>query len=151
MEPQAELLIGKTSGDFLVVAPTRRKYPDLEDFWDGNWVDASVRIRAGAFRVEYEAQFRMTEFEAFRQQLALLHDRLEGEALFDSLEHWLEIRVVGDSKGHLSAKCIARDSCGGADMANTLHFDLSFDQTETPPMLNALDEILRRFPVIGRP
>jgi hypothetical protein len=36
-------------------------------------------------------------------------------------------------------------------IGNTLRFELTFDQTELPPMLTALDEVLRAFPVKGSP
>jgi hypothetical protein len=46
------------------------------------------------------------------------------------------------------AKCEARDEPG---VGNTLRFDLTFDQTELPPVLTALDEVVRAFPVDGSP
>jgi hypothetical protein len=46
------------------------------------------------------------------------------------------------------AKCEARDQPG---VGNTLRFELTFDQTELPPVLAALDEVVRAFPVKGDP
>ena len=34
---------------------TLHEFPEASDYWDGNWVYATIQIRAGAFRGEYEA------------------------------------------------------------------------------------------------
>jgi hypothetical protein len=53
------------------------------------------------------------------------------------MEHWLRVNIQGDGRGHFLGKCEARDQPG---TGNTLRFELTFDQTELPPILIALDE-----------
>jgi hypothetical protein len=148
VESNPEIVLRGDGRESLSIAPTRREFPDLNDFWDGNWVYATVRLQAGAFRAEYEAQLRTTDFQLFRQQLGVLYERLTGTAAFDAMEDWIKLQVVGDGKGHMTAKCTARDYPG---TGNTLTFTLQFDQTDVPRMLRELDAILAAFPVRGQP
>jgi len=111
-------------------------------------VYATIQIRAGAFRGEYEALLRTNELASFRDQLATLHAALNGSATFETMEQWLRVDIQGDGRGHFLAKCEARDQPG---VGNTLRFELSFDQTELPPVLAALNEVVRAFPVTGSP
>lgn len=142
------ILIGSESSDHVVIAVTRREFADATDYWDGNWIYASVRVNVGSFRGEYEALLRTDEIASFRDGLTRLHAELKGAATFQSMEQWLRIHVEGDGLGHFTAKCEARDQPG---IGNTLQFELRFDQTDLPPMLASLDAVLTAFPVIGAP
>ncbi|HYQ42553.1 MAG TPA: hypothetical protein VER11_11315 [Polyangiaceae bacterium] len=109
---------------------------------------ATIQIRAGAFRGEYEALLRTDELASFRDQLATLHAALNGSATFETMEQWLRVDIQGDKRGHFLAKCEARDQPG---VGNTLRFELTFDQTELPALLAALEEVVRAFPVKESP
>jgi hypothetical protein len=146
MSPTPRLLIGSVKSEHLLVEPTRWEFPDNNDYWDGNWLNAAVTIAAGAFRGSYEALLRTDEFVRFRDTLRTLYEKLGGTAAFDSMEEWLVIHVEGDGRGHFTAKCEARDTPG---RGNKLTFELAFDQTELPSMLRELDELTTRFPVRG--
>lgn len=100
------IVIGAASSKQLSMHVTRREFPEASDYWDGNWVYTTIRIRAGAFRGEYEALLRTNELASFRDQ---------------------------------------------PGVGNTLRFDLTLDQTELPPVLTALNDIVRAFPVKGSP
>jgi hypothetical protein len=50
------------------------------------------------------------------------------------MEEWLRVDIQGDGRGHFLAQCEASDQPG---VGNTLRFELTFDQTELPPMLAA--------------
>jgi hypothetical protein len=64
------------------------------------------------------------------------------------MEHWLRVDIQGDGRDHFLAKCEARDQPG---TGNTLGFELTFDQSELPRVLEALDEVVGAFPVKGKP
>jgi hypothetical protein len=132
----------------VIVSPSRREFPDVADYWDGNWVYATVTIEAGGFRGEFEAQLCTEEFVRFRDQLRPLHDNLVGHAKFDTMEEWLSIDIAGDGEGHFHADCVAVDTPG---TGNRLTFGLDFDQTDLPEILRGLDAITEAFPVLGAP
>jgi hypothetical protein len=101
-------------------------------------VYATIWIGAGAYRGEYEALLRTNELASFREPLRTLHGALNGCATFETMEHWLRVGIQGDGRGHFLAKCEARDQPG---IGNTLRFELTFDQTELPPVITSLDEV----------
>lgn len=142
------LVVGHLAGEHLSIRPTRRRYPDAQDYWDGNWLDAEITLRVGAFQAAYEAQLRTEELGRFRDALRRLYEDLTGEAAFESMERWLRLQMVGDGRGHITVTGEAMDAPG---MGNRLTFQLELDQTELPEMLRALDAILRDFPVKGSP
>jgi hypothetical protein len=67
--------------------------------------------------------------------------------MFSSMEHWLTVKVVGDGRGRFTADCELRDPWEGT----RLTFSLVFDQTELPSALRDMANVLRTFPVVGRP
>ncbi len=140
--------VGLTNREHVIVRPTRREYPDAQDFDDGNWVYATVEIAAGAFRGSYEAMLRTEEFVRFRDELQPLYERLSGRAVFETMEGWLRIEIDGDGKGHFHATCEAVDQPG---VGNRLAFKICFDQTELPAIVRGLDGVCAALPVVGGP
>ena len=118
------------------------------DYWDGNWVDSSIKIFAGGFSGSFGASLRTEEFKSFRDQLAKLYSRQSSTAEFTTMEEQLRIHVNGDELGHYTAECSAVDRAG---IGNRLSFELQFDQTDIPSILAGLDSIIESFPVIGNP
>lgn len=145
MEREHALIISDSS-DSIVIRPLDRTHPECVDYWDGNWLRTSIEIRAGAFQGAVIADLRTVEFASFRRQLDQVWRELNGEALFESLEHWIELRIVGDGRGHFELRGILHDGPGGG---TTLHFFMHFDQTSIPGMVAALDRIAARFPILG--
>ena len=94
------------------VSPSRREFPELADYWDGNWVYATISIVAGGFRGEFEAQLRAEEFLRFRDELRPLHDALVGRAKFDTLEECSRSTSRGTARG--TSMPIASPSIGRA-------------------------------------
>jgi hypothetical protein len=85
-EGGAAFRIGASNRAHVIVNPTRRQYPDATDYWDGNWVYATITIAAGALRGSFEAQLRADEFASFREQLRPLASNLAGRAVFEPME-----------------------------------------------------------------
>lgn len=140
--------IGRSNREHVTVTPSRREFPDVADYWDGNWVYARIVVAAGGFRGEFEAQLRTEEFVSFRDELRPLHEKLVGRAKFETTEGWLSIDIEGDGKGHFHADCVAVDLPG---TGNRLTFVVDFDQTDLPEILQGLDAVTRAFPVVGSP
>jgi hypothetical protein len=140
--------VGAGTSQWLRVTPFRRAHPNCTDFWDGNWVDATIEVSVGAFAGRYTACLRTDELEAFQCQLSEIHKTLAGKASFASMEGWLELNIAGDGLGHFRAKCKLRDAAG---IGNTLTCEFQFDQTELPAMLHSLRDIESAFPVVGKP
>ena len=142
-------ILGAERGDHVRVEVTGRAHPEASDFWDGNWVNTRISARAGGFRGGASAFLRTTDFADFREQLHTLHQRLTGEAVFETLEGWLAIRVVGDGRGHMDTRVTLTDEPG---VGNKLLFAVpDLDQTHIFDTIAHLCEIEEMYPTIGAP
>jgi hypothetical protein len=111
-------------------------------------VSCYLSVRAGGFRGTVAADLRTEEFVLFRDSVRRVHAELRGEAVFQTMEGWLEIHLIGDGVGHFKIEGEVRDSPG---TGNTLTFHLSCDQSDLPKVLRDLDALVAAFPVVGKP
>ena len=149
MDDPVVLLLGSERADHLRIEVTRRLHAHAVDYWDGNWVEVRVALRAGGFRAGLPASLRTTDFIGFRQQLETLYRTLGGEAQFNTIEEWLALRLIGDGVGHIAIRGEMRDEPG---TGNTLAFQLpSVDQTELGRVIASLQRIEETFPTLGAP
>ena len=81
-----------------------------------------------------------------KNELIKLYDELNGIAKFNTFESQVEIKIIGDGIGHLNAECKVMDIAG---IGNKLEFEINFDQTHIPKILNQLEKINNRFPKVG--
>jgi hypothetical protein len=144
----AEVAIRCEGGEFLTINVLGRSHYPAADYWDGNWVTASVEVQAGGFRGSVGGHLRAEELVAFHDQLARLQESLRGTAEFATMEGWLSIRVEGDGRGHMECRCVIRDEPG---IGNTLDCTLATDQTCTRATVAELAAAVQAFPVVGRP
>jgi hypothetical protein len=138
-------ILGKESSDYLQILIDNYAYPDSNDFWDGNWLNTRIIIKAGAFSGNYKAQLRNVDFLDFKNGLKNLYIKLDGYASFSCIEDYLQIKIKGDGLGHFSADCIAIDNPG--IYGHKLEFNIDFDQTEISAMTKILDLIITVFPI----
>lgn len=139
---------GGEQSEFLSLTVHGRSRPDTSDYWDGNWLWCSAEVSAGAFRGTVDCMLRNEDFARFLPRLERLLESLDGEALLDTLEGWLDLRLTGDGRGHMDL----RGQLVDAPMdGNSLEFRLSLDQTYLPPLIAQLRAVLAQFPVVGTP
>ncbi len=149
MAEQPFFILGAEHGDHLRIEILGRAHPDASDFWDGNWVNARISARAGGFRGGAVAFLRTTDFAEFRERLQQLYQQLSGEAVFETLEGWVEVRVIGDGRGHMETRVSLTDEPG---VGNKLVFTLpGLDQTHIFDAIGHLCEIEDMYPIIGAP
>ncbi|MBF0694640.1 MAG: hypothetical protein IR153_06245 [Flavobacterium sp.] len=134
------------SGNFIRIDLIGFNHPNAELDWDKNWIRGFVKVKAGGFLGEFEADFMTVDFVRFKNELTKLYDNLNGTATFNTLESQVEIKIVGDGIGHLKAECVSMDYAG---TGNKLEFEINFDQTHIPKILNQLEKITNRFPKVG--
>lgn len=145
--------IGQSDSEFLSVEVLRRSYPSEEDYWDGNWLVTRVGIQTGGFNGRINADLRTDEFASFLAELEQLYVKLTGTASFAPMEPWLTIKVTGGGLGHFTADCEARDGFpkDAIGSGGILSFEIAFDQTELPPIIDQLKQLLSAYPVVGQP
>jgi hypothetical protein len=142
-----EIRIGGAARECLVVQIVARERSRSTDYWDGNWLHASVEVHAGGFDGRASGTLRAEEFVVFRDEVAALHRSLRGRATFGTMEDWLAVEMAGDGRGHVEVTGRLHDGPGSV---NRLVFRLEMDQTNLASVMAALDDVVARFPVRGR-
>ena len=138
--------IGPNPENFVEIVIGGREH-DATDYWDGNWVVATVVVKIGNFSARIDASLRSEEFEQFHTELSQLNKTLSGEASFETMERQLSIKIFGDGIGHLQCTGTVVDY----HRRNRFEFSFGFDQTELPPILRELRELNEAYPVVGQP
>jgi hypothetical protein len=118
--------------------------PATGQFYDDNWLVAEIRVRAGAFRGKFQANFLTSELVDLHAELARLYTQLHGGAAFEPMEGQLNLKFSCDNLGHIHVAGLAMDEAG---IGHRLTFSLSFDQTYLAATLQELSEVVRAFPV----
>jgi hypothetical protein len=103
----------------------------------------SIVVAVGESRAKAPSHLTQ-DFLRFRDQLLPLYEKLNGEAVFSTLEQQLSIRVVGDGRGGMAVSGHALDRTGSG---NRLAFEFFIDQTYLSQALTGLDQIAAWFPV----
>ncbi|MFD2892801.1 hypothetical protein ACFS5J_12345 [Flavobacterium chuncheonense] len=136
------------SGDFIRLKPINYNNYNSEMDWDKNWIKTKVEIKAGNFVGEYIAEFMTVDFENFEKQFSKLYENLKGIAVFNDLESYLELKIVGDGIGHFEVSVSACDKSGFK--SSILKYILDFDQTDLQRMNIQLRKIINKFPIVGK-
>jgi len=147
MDEEAPFFELSDTKNFIRVTVLRKSYPDAADNWDNNWVDATIKVKAGPFTGTYNVQLRIIDFQFFRKELRTIYDNLTGQAKFEDIDRYLSINMKGDGAGHFETYCTLMCDPGAEEI--TLKFNLHPDQTQIMPIVRQLDNILAVFPVIG--
>jgi hypothetical protein len=118
------------------------------EYWDDNWLVVEVRVSAGGFRGKIRASIITSELTKFASELRPLLESLNGTAAFTTMEGQLNLRLVGDGKGHIELRGDVSDQAG---IGNRLHFVLQFDQSQLGRSVSELERVTSQFPVREAP
>lgn len=124
-----------------------RQFPEAQDQWDGNWLNVTVHCgqsRASAWATG--AILDTVGLVRFRDELERLYKTLSGEAVLESQERNVKVRVAaGDGAGHLNVRAeITPDH-----LAQGHWFEFQIDQSYLPDVITQLESVLGQFPVRG--
>lgn len=117
-----------------------RQFPDKNDYWDGNWLNAGVRVEATDAVVEaHGAIIHAPEVESFANELELLENKLTGKASLRCTEPNLNVVIHGDSLGHATATIMVTPD----HMTQSHKFIFHIDQTYFKPLIAECKKIYR--------
>jgi len=121
-----------------------RQFPELNDFWDGNWVRATVHCGAKGGDVWTSGSIiHLPELKSWLQQTETLNKRFKGNANLDCMEPYLSVEMEIGKRGEVSG-CIRITP----DIILQKHeFKFEVDQSYLPPLIKQLKEILVRYPI----
>ena len=121
-----------------------RRFPDANDYWDGNWLNVRARVEAPGALVEAQGAIVFApELAEFVKQLETLYTTLVGEAALRCMEPNLQVAIQGDSLGHVAVTLMITPD----HMTQSHEFKFDLDQTYLGPFLNGCRSVLSRWPV----
>lgn len=144
---EAVIRFGGAEAEYLTLTVHGRSRPQDTDYWDGNFLWCTAEVSAGAFRGSVSNVLRNEDLARFLSWLEALYQRLDGEALLDTLDGWLDVRVICAARGQVEVRGqLCDDPVGG----NQLEFRLALDQTFLPPLIAQVRSAVEAFPVVGQ-
>ncbi len=118
---------------------------EYDNVSDANWLSATASISAGSYKGSISLMVLAPELTEFYSQVSTLYETLIGDAVFNTLEDQLSIRLSGDGIGHIHVEGYIKDEVGVG--YNKLVYELSIDQTELKTVANQLRKVLSAYPV----
>ena len=105
-------------------------------------------MQVGHSSVTTEGTILMTtDFEEFRNQIAVMHKTLTGEASLSGHEPNLNVTIRMNRLGQIGGEVeITPDY-----MTERHRFDIGLDQSYLPALMTSCDAITQRFPTVGQP
>lgn len=122
-------------------------YSDVEDYWDGNWVNVLACCEFPGGKVKASgALVHLSEIAAFAVQCKLLYEEKAPIACLPCMEPNLliELRKI-DELGHIAASI----SLTPDHLHQTHSFEFEIDQSYLPGIIASCDSIVSRFPIRG--
>ena len=121
-----------------------REYPDLEDYWDGNWTNISARCTAMDATVWVGGSIlHLSEVEHLMTTSQALYDSLEGEASLPCIEPYLSVVLKAGGQGQIEMTVeITPDH-----IAQAHRFVFVIDQSHLPELISDCRKVLAKYPV----
>jgi hypothetical protein len=113
-----------------------------KDKWDLNWLRVEVRVQVVGFCAHKPITVQTGEVADFLADLEKLHAALSGDAVFETMEDELEMKLSGDARGHIHL----RGRVGRAGSPGVLSFNLQFDQSQLQESIREIRKVMKLFP-----
>lgn len=124
-----------------------REFPDLYDYWDGNWLRVTAHCSAVGSNIRVNGPLIMVQdIAGWTMQCESLYRDLKGEALLKPHEPSLMVTIRAvDSSGHLEMEVEITPDHLTQD--HRLRFDL--DQSHLPALLRQCRQVISDYSVRG--
>lgn len=117
-------------------------HPDSEDYWDGNWLNATVVYEAPGSRVESSTLLHLSDLERLLVEIRAIQSANEGEISFEPMEPELEIHFKLNKMGHLDMVVFITPD----HMLQEHKYSFTIDQTYLALLTSQLETLLKKFP-----
>lgn len=148
MNDTTEILFTGHQQGLLSITIIGRERPESDSYWDGNWLLATIKVKTDKFSANVSGTVRADELVNLSRDLQLLHDTLEGNLVFTTIEEWISFRIDIDKLGGIRLSGKISDNF----LNDTyLIFSIITDQSFLSIPLSQLRQATNKFPVIGKP
>ncbi len=125
-----------------------RQFPEMDDFWDGNWVNATVHCSAKGAEVRIQGPFlHLPELKKWAEDCQQMYATLSGHAHLECMEPELDVKMEMAPTGHV--KMTVNITPDNLDQNH--QFDFSIDQSYLPSVVRGCNTVLEKFPIRGVP
>ncbi len=124
-----------------------RKYPEHQDFWDGNWLNTTFHCEARGASVWVSGDIvHSSEIADWLVALEKLNETLSGEANLDTLERYMNVKMKPETYQRVSIKV----NISPERIFQQHYFEFWLDQSCLNDLISSCRKILTKFPVRGK-
>lgn len=122
------------------------QYPDTDDYWDGNWLNATAICSENGATVLVRGAFvRTDEISNWHRAVDKLLAEMEGDAELACMEPEISVTLKAKPLGAVEMEVqITPDQ-----LTQEHRFNFSIDQSYLPPLLSQCVRLLNDFPIRG--
>lgn len=140
----AEINIISTTGDSINILVSGQTYPQEQDKWDGNWLNAQIKIKAGAFTGKTDALLRSDELKHLSKETEKFLIKKIESVDFSPMEPWICFKATKNKRQNIEFAGEVTDQLGTGHVLK-FHFELS--QPDLEKILKEINVVLHDFPV----
>jgi hypothetical protein len=123
-----------------------RQFPDLHDYWDGNWLRVTAHCGGGGASVFTTGSIiHLPELDRWRSEAEDISKNLGGEAKLACMEPSLSANLRFGSLGHVTMEV----SITPDHMTQRHWFQFEIDQSYLTPFIKQCQSILEAYPIRG--
>jgi hypothetical protein len=141
-----EILIGRRTGDHVVLAVRGRLFPEGED---PDWLWTTLSARLGGFGCQLEGGVRAAELRGLRTRLEGLHDGSATEAALATEDDWLSLELASDADA-IGVVLRVHDQAGPPPNELRGHLD-GLSRDSLVAAIETLREVERAYPADEKP
>lgn len=124
-----------------------RQFPDMEDYWDGNWLRATVHCGAQGSSVWASGSIiHLTELYGWLTSAKELNKTLKGEANLECMEPELSVFIKSSSLGHMEME--VNITPNHLEQEHKYYFEI--DQSYLSQLIKQCNSVLESNPIRGK-
>ena len=121
-----------------------RQFPDMDDYWDGNWLNVTAYCSAAGSSVMVSGSFiHVPEIRRLHDSIVALNTTLTGSAALECIEPELSVLIQAESPGHLVM--VVNITPNHLDQTHEYTFEL--DQSYLTGLISDCTKILVKYPI----
>ena len=103
------------------------------------WAEVQITAETPGFRADFYESILFWELDGLREDLRRMHTELKGEATWQPVGSFLDLKAVMNKMGHIHWSVeLTRLS----ESMATLYFEMNSDQSYLPTLIDQIDAIL---------
>jgi|LauGreDrversion4_2_1035121.scaffolds.fasta_scaffold14863_4 hypothetical protein len=128
----------------LEITILKRSNSDTDDYWDGNWLEAEIKIVLPGIKILYGTNLRVDDLQRFYENVIALKYNRSKEAEFTTMEEGIYLHLDFEPNGAVRCKGKANSESG-----NSLDFKIQTELALLDVFIDELRIALESYPLVG--